>query len=194
MRVMSNSIWKNSRQKEPSELMSLVAKNDDHKAFEELYRVLHIKLYQFVYFIVLDEQKAQDLVHDAFLSLYDKRKSYRQEYKVTTWLWTIARNKSYDYLKKSKEACLKDEILFNIEDETNSALEQLIDSATSKNVSEALIALPESQREAILMWMDDYTGEEIADVLGKSKQASKNLINRAKVKLKELLEKELESL
>ncbi|POB13692.1 hypothetical protein C0Z22_09055 [Halobacteriovorax sp. DA5] len=196
MRIMKNFIWSNSQSKlGSSDLMEVVAKNDDHQAFEVLYQRLSTKLYQYVYYILLDEQKAQEIVHDAFFTLYDKRKMYRKEYQVSTWLWTIARNKSYDYLKKIKELNVADDnVIIGIEDEQVSTLEKLIEEANSEIIIEAISNLPPTQREAITLWMDEYTGDEIAEILGKSRQAVKNLINRAKLKLKEILETQLESL
>ncbi|MFG1501423.1 RNA polymerase sigma factor [Halobacteriovorax sp. XZX-3] len=193
---MKNFIWSNSQSKlGSSDLMEVVAKNDDHQAFEVLYQRLSTKLYQYVYYILLDEQKAQEIVHDAFFTLYDKRKMYRKEYQVSTWLWTIARNKSYDYLKKIKELNVADDnVIIGIEDEQVSTLEKLIEEANSEIIIEAISNLPPTQREAITLWMDEYTGDEIAEILGKSRQAVKNLINRAKLKLKEILETQLESL
>ena len=195
MRVMKKSFLLNSRQEvTPSALMMEVANDDSHQAFEELYRQLYKKLYKFVYFIVLDDEKAQELVHDAFLTLYDKRKMYRKEYQITTWLWTIARNKSYDFLKKIKEVSVEDDVITKIEDKEISALEKLVTNATSETIKNALFELPNSQRECITLWMEDHSGEEMAEVLGKSKQAIKNLVNRAKLNLKEILEREMESL
>lgn len=193
---MKNFVWGNSHLKlGSSELMALVANNDDHKAFEALYQQLSHKLYQFIYYIVLDESRAQELTHEAFLTLYDKRKQYRKEYQVTTWLWTIARNKSYDHMKKAKELNIQDEeIITSLEDEHISALEKLIEEANSNLVSAAMAQLPEMQREAITLWMNGHSGDEISQILDRSKQAVKNLINRAKVKLKEILEEELGSL
>ncbi|EPZ50100.1 sigma-70 region 2 [Bacteriovorax sp. BAL6_X] len=193
---MKNFIWSNSLSKlGSSDLMEVVAKNDDHQAFEALYQRLSSKLYQFVYYILLDEQKAQEIVHDAFLTLYDKRKMYRKEYQVSTWLWTIARNKSYDYLKKIKEQSIPDEsVIVNIEDDQLSALEKLIDEVNSEVIIEAISILPSMQRQAITLWMHDCSGDEIAEILGKSRQAIKNLINRAKLRLKETLENKMESL
>ncbi|MEH0862614.1 MULTISPECIES: RNA polymerase sigma factor [unclassified Halobacteriovorax] len=176
------------------ELMLLVTKDNNHHAFRKLYERLSEKLYRFIYYIVLDESVAQEITHEAFLTLYDKRKMYRSDYQVSTWLWTIGRNKAYDYKKKKKEISIDDEILISLPNDDISTLQKLAQEASSETIKEALKLLPDSQRDAILLWMDDYNTKEMAEIMEKSEQAIKNLINRAKMKLKEVLEGRMESI
>lgn len=119
---------------------------------------------------------------------------YRSDYQVSTWLWTIARNKAYDYTKKRKEGHIDDELLAIIPNDDLSVLQKLAQEASSETIRDALAKLPDSQRDAILLWMDDYNTKEMAEIMGKSEQAVKNLINRGKNKLKDLLEGRMESL
>ncbi|WP_158536822.1 MULTISPECIES: RNA polymerase sigma factor [Halobacteriovorax] len=176
------------------ELMLLVTKDNNHHAFRKLYERLSEKLYRFIYYIVLDESVAQEITHEAFLTLYDKRKMYRSDYQVSTWLWTIGRNKAYDYKKKKKEISIDDEIIISLPNDDISTLQKLAQEASSETIKEALKLLPDSQRDAILLWMDDYNTKEMAEIMEKSEQAIKNLINRAKMKLKEVLEGRMESI
>ncbi|WP_419168666.1 RNA polymerase sigma factor [Halobacteriovorax sp.] len=176
------------------ELMLLVTKDNNHHAFRKLYERLSEKLYRFIYYIVLDESVAQEITHEAFLTLYDKRKMYRSDYQVSTWLWTIGRNKAYDYKKKKKEISINDEILISLPNDDISTLQKLAQETSSETIKEALKLLPDSQRDAILLWMDDYNTKEMAEIMEKSEQAIKNLINRAKMKLKEVLEGRMESI
>ncbi|AYF44077.1 sigma-70 region 2 [Halobacteriovorax sp. BALOs_7] len=196
MRMMKTIFGANSKLTRASdkELMLLVTKDNNHHAFRKLYERLSEKLYRFIYYIVLDESVAQEITHEAFLTLYDKRKMYRSDYQVSTWLWTIGRNKAYDYKKKKKEISIDDEILISLPNDDISTLQKLAQEASSETIKEALKLLPDSQRDAILLWMDDYNTKEMAEIMEKSEQAIKNLINRAKMKLKEVLEGRMESI
>lgn len=196
MRMIKTIFGANSKLTRASdkELMLLVSTNNNHRAFRKLYERLNEKLYRFIYYIVLDEGVAQEITHEAFLTLYDKRKMYRSDYQVSTWLWTIARNKAYDYKKKKKESYIDDEIVATIPNDDITALQKMVQKVSSEVVRDALSSLPDSQRDAILLWMDDYNTKEMAEILEKSEQAVKNLINRAKLKLKEILEGRMESI
>ncbi len=196
MRMMKTIFGANSKLTRASdkELMLLVTKDNNHHAFRKLYERLSEKLYRFIYYIVLDESVAQEITHEAFLTLYDKRKMYRSDYQVSTWLWTIGRNKAYDYKKKKKEISINDEILISLPNDDISTLQKLAQETSSETIKEALKLLPDSQRDAILLWMDDYNTKEMAEIMEKSEQAIKNLINRAKMKLKEVLEGRMESI
>ncbi|RZF21398.1 RNA polymerase sigma factor [Halobacteriovorax vibrionivorans] len=196
MRMMKTIFGANSKLTRASdkELMLLVTKDNNHHAFRKLYERLSEKLYRFIYYIVLDESVAQEITHEAFLTLYDKRKMYRSDYQVSTWLWTIGRNKAYDYKKKKKEISIDDEIIISLPNDDISTLQKLAQEASSETIKEALKLLPDSQRDAILLWMDDYNTKEMAEIMEKSEQAIKNLINRAKMKLKEVLEGRMESI
>lgn len=196
MRMIKTIFGANSRLTKATdrELMILVTKDNNHHAFRKLYERLNEKLYRFIFYIVLNENIAQEITHEAFLALYDKRKMYRSDYQVSTWLWTIARNKAYDYTKKRKEGHIDDELLAIIPNDDLSVLQKLAQEASSETIRDALAKLPDSQRDAILLWMDDYNTKEMAEIMGKSEQAVKNLINRGKNKLKDLLEGRMESL
>ena len=68
------------------------------------------------------------------------------------------------------------------------ALEKLISHAQANTVRSAMNELPSSQGEALRLWMEDLTYEEMGKIMGKSPQAIKNLVNRGKNTLKKRLE------
>lgn len=59
------------------------------------------KLYRFAYYRVNDEQLAEDLVQDTFLSALKARESYKGQASESTWLTSILKNKIIDHYKKA---------------------------------------------------------------------------------------------
>jgi RNA polymerase sigma-70 factor (ECF subfamily) len=84
---------------------------------------------------------------------------------------------------------LRDENFDDLESEIESvdenALELLVKESTKEQIAKVIEKLPLSQREALLLWMnDDLNFDEMGIILQKSPQAVKNLVHRAKLGLK----------
>lgn len=71
---------------------------DDHAAFEQLYRRYMRILYSTIYKWTTDKTAAEALLHNIFLDFWKKRHSIPAEQKVFSVLYTIARNKVFDHL------------------------------------------------------------------------------------------------
>ena len=100
------------------ELVQKAAKGDK-AAFEELYRTT----YRAVYFTCLgflkDEQEAQDITQDVYLTAFEQLGTLEDAGKFKPWLYRMAANKSINCLKKKKPTLLDDEQLEDMETEEN---------------------------------------------------------------------------
>lgn len=173
-----------------NELMQMFICDDDQIAFERLYHKHKAALLRFSFGYTGSQALAEEVVHETFLKVYRFKTKYDSKQAFKTWLWTICKNTNLDSLDKRKlglEESL-DDLIFEIESPIDSALEQLITASTQEKIQADLLTIPLSQREALLLWMnDDLSFEEMGNVLNKSPQAVKNLIHRAKLTLKEKL-------
>ncbi len=136
-------------------------------------------------------------MQEAFLKFFGSASRYdSNQSQVRTWLFNIARNCAIDYFRKKSEQPLTLEEgiseLSHGEGELNSEQEEImLRRAQQEELQKAMLQLPLSQREALLLWMQDFTYEEMAQMSGKTVQAVKNLINRARAKMvKELAGRE----
>jgi len=85
------------------ELMSAIAVSQDRQAFILLYEDFAPRLKSFLIGKKLNEQQAEDLLQEVMLSVWTKAQSYDQnKAKVSTWIFTIARNKYIDRMRKQK--------------------------------------------------------------------------------------------
>ncbi len=64
----------------------------NRNAFDELYRRYHKKLLYFMYRILQDQDKAQDMLHDVFLKLIEAPEKYNPAQRFSTWIYTLALN------------------------------------------------------------------------------------------------------
>lgn len=174
-----------------NELMHMFVKDNDQIAFERLYYKYKSALLRFSYGYTGSQALAEEVVHETFLKVYRFKTKFDDKLAFKTWLWTICKNTNLDLLDKRKLGFIEeslDNLVFEIESPIDSALEQLIISSTQERVQAALLTIPLSQREALLLWMnDDLSFDGMGNVLNKTPQAVKNLIHRAKLALKEKL-------
>ena len=95
------------------------AEAGDRTAFEELYR----ETCRFVYFTCLgllkDEQEAQDITQEVYLTAFEQMGTLEDAGKFRPWLYRIAANKSINCLKKKQPIPVGDEQLQDMETEEN---------------------------------------------------------------------------
>ncbi len=156
----------------------------------------HLKsVYRFVFGLVQDESVAEDLTQDVFIKVWRKLKSFNSKYSFKTWLFTIARNTTTDYLRKRKEFVFSD---FDDKDDSNVILDTLADDALLADevfaqaqdldkLSKVLGEMPSLYKEVlILKYSNDLTLEEISTILKRPVETIKSQHRRGLLHLKEL--------
>jgi RNA polymerase sigma-70 factor (ECF subfamily) len=162
----------------------------------EQYRFLveryHRGLIQHLYNYIHDENMAEDVAQDAFIKAYDKLESYNSIYAFSTWLYKIADNLAYRQLKQTKTMQDIDSIEELIPDDKPS-LDELADRAFSQQaVRTALTSLPTAYRQVItLYYWDNFSYEEIADLIDRPIGTVRTWLYRAKEQLRKELYEQL---
>ena len=170
------------------ELM-LGVKAGDEACFEELLARYRTPLVVFLYRMVRDRAAAEDLAQEAFLRVFRARRSYAPDAKFTTWLFRIASNLALNWLRDGRRRT-QELSLDRAEEDERPALDlpdaaatieqQLLERERALRIREAVAALPEKQRAAVLLHKyQDLGYEEIARILGCSQSALKSLLFRA---------------
>ncbi len=101
------------------DLIARVAKKDS-AALRALFVAHQVKLYRFLFRIVRNEAIAEDLVHETFIKVWTKAGSFSGQSKVSTWIFTIARNEALSLMRKKSAGSLSDDAAAQIEDENDS--------------------------------------------------------------------------
>jgi RNA polymerase sigma-70 factor, ECF subfamily len=78
------------------------ALNGDIVAFQQLFAEFQPQLKSYLYRLLTDRNDADDLTHDTFVKAFDKISSFKGESSLKTWVFQIATNLAYDFLKKYK--------------------------------------------------------------------------------------------
>ena len=168
------------------------AKADDRKAFSELFDRYKGKVVSYLYYQCKDQCIAEELAQEAFLRVYRFRESYDSDRNFKSWLFTIARNLMMDHFRKKKEVQLDVGVVENttVDNNIDDSEVILVGKADRRMLKEALKKLPATQNEALSLWMEELSYDEMARIMGKSAQAVKNLVHRARKSLIEIISQE----
>ena len=139
-------------------------------AMEPLYQRYSRILYSLAYRMVADHQVAEDLIQDAFLSVWRRATSYSpQSGAVRSWLVSIVHHRTIDYLRGvRRRSVLKETTWEEAELDESTAhpdvWEEAWRSVQSSQVRAALMTIPTEQRMVIeLAYFQGWTHTEIAE-------------------------------
>jgi RNA polymerase sigma-70 factor, ECF subfamily len=74
----------------------------DIVAFQQLFAEFQPQLKSYLYRLLTDRNDTDDLTHDTFVKAFDKIATFKGESSLKTWVFQIATNLAYDFLKKYK--------------------------------------------------------------------------------------------
>lgn len=138
-------------------------------AMEPLYQRYNRILYSLAYRMVADHQVAEDLIQEAFLSVWRRATSYSPQFGgVRSWLVSIVQHRTIDYLRAvRRRANIKETTWEEAEQEEQRAFpdvwEEAWRSVQSSQVRAALMRIPIEQRMVIeLAYFQGWTHTEIA--------------------------------
>jgi RNA polymerase sigma-70 factor (ECF subfamily) len=172
----------------------------DHTAFRQLVERHQNAVIGTVAKMLGNHSEAEDIAQQVFLRIWRNAKRYRPDAKFTTYLFTITRNLVFNETRRKsrKKEVSSDER----EENSNQLIEaspdrqpdaELLQAELQHAVDEAIAALPETQRMAVVLRRyEQLSYEEIAVVLDLSVSAVKSLLFRARTTLREALSDYLE--
>ena len=85
-------------------------KHDNHLAFEELYKKYNNLIYRIAYSILKNKQDAEDIVQIVFTKIYSMDKEKLPNSNEASWLYSVTKNETINYLKNRKNNIYLDRI------------------------------------------------------------------------------------
>lgn len=141
--------------------------------------------------LVPDHRDAEDISQEVFAKAFQMLNSYDSNYAFSTWIYTIARNSSIDFVRRKRVATKSIDSLSATEESSGSEQwvpspeEHLIFEQEIEKIRSAINSLPEKYRDvAEMRFIHEYAYEEMARELGVSLGTIKTRVRRAKERLK----------
>ena len=161
----------------------------DEEAFGQIVKELFDPLVFFIDRYVHDTAAAEDIAIDAFTELIVHKGRYNFKVTLKTYLFMIGRSKALNYLKR--RARFSPEPIPEDYPSDTSLEAQFLADERRKALHKALGSLPEEMRTAIhLVYFEELTYRQTAQVMKKTEKQVDNLIYRAKNALRAQLGKD----
>ncbi len=192
---------RNSAELRSDEALMLSFRDGDARAFEELVARHRRGLFNFLLRSVQNRSRAEELLQEVFLRVVRSKDRYERTAKLTTWLYTIARNLCVDESRRAKfrRTVSLDAPRRGAEEDSPAMVETVpadqvaTDEAAAApqiraRVAKAIEGLPEDQREVFLMrQMSGLSFKEIGDIVGAPENTVKSRMRYALEKLRQEL-------
>ena len=140
-------------------------------------------IYKVCYVYANDRDDLNDLFQEVALNLWKSFPHYRGDSKLTTWVYRITMNTCITYLRQSYTEPLTIPLTTDIAErfaDQDEKAEQL------RELYLLISQLGKLERALILLWLDERSYQEMADILGISKASIAVKLHRVKEKLKKM--------
>ncbi|GAB4016804.1 sigma-70 family RNA polymerase sigma factor [Spirosoma sp. KCTC 42546] len=169
----------------PTESIILLAIQGDQAAFAKVYQHYRTPALKFSISLLKDKEEAENMVHDVFIKIWEKRALINPELNFSSYLFTCLRNMIFDYLKQmEKSQLLRQRYMERMERNSQDDPEEL--EVRCMLLHTAINALSEKRKQILLLNVEGGKSyQEIAESLRISKNTVKNQLVKAKQLLRE---------
>ena len=153
--------------------------------FTEMVKEYRKTIYTVCYFFSKDSEEVNDLYQEILNNLWKGFKSFRGESSVKTWIWRVSLNTCNNYERKKKSSVQTvplsiDIDLYNDDDTHSKQIQMLYDRINRLDVFD---------RAIILLWLENMSYQDIANVVGISLSNVTTRLFRIKEQLKSMSNK-----
>ncbi|MDP9201484.1 MAG: RNA polymerase sigma factor [Gemmatimonadota bacterium] len=166
-----------------------LAAGGDRQAFERLYRTHATRVYSLCTRMSGSRSKGEELTQDVFVRTWEKLPQFRGESAFSTWLHRLAVNVVLNARKvEGKQASRTDDS--DVGDERWDQVARAPMHIERMDLAEAISKLPAGARRVFVLHdVEGYKHEEIAEMCGITSGGSKAQLHRARLLLREVLER-----
>ncbi len=131
----------------------------------------------------LDEEDRQDLIQEMMIQIWQSIHKYDEQYKISTWLYRISLNVAISFYRKSSTRAKK---YIELNEQTVEALDE--DKSENerqlKLLEHFITELKEIDKALLILYLEDKSHAEIAEIVGISVSNVGTKIGRIKENLK----------
>lgn len=166
---------------------SLNADLQRRQRFYRVVSVLHKDLYRYAAWLCRDPGIAEEVVQEALLRAWKSLDALREDGAAKSWLLTIVRHENARYFERKR---LETVDIDNLTPSQSAMLAETEDPNVA-DMRQAMYQLEDDYREPlVLQVLLGHTTREIAELIGIKQGAVLTRLHRARIKLKEAVEKE----
>jgi RNA polymerase sigma-70 factor (ECF subfamily) len=161
----------------------------DEIAFNEIFYCYKDKLFSYCYRFAKSKVMAEEIVQEVLVKIWTSREKINPELSFSSYLYTIARNHSLNFLKKAaSDHAFKERLLYHFERNRHEFEAEMNYNELSRLADRAIASLPPKRRQIFQMSRDSSMNyEDIANYLGISKHTVKNQIVQARKSIRDYL-------
>lgn len=169
------------------------ARGGDDEAFRMIFDRYSRPIISFIYDMVGQRELAEELTQETFVRAYRSLKLLRDDAKLSTWLFGIAKNVARESLRsrmrENHRVEIDDDRVAMIADNELTPDDRLLNKELSLVIQAALSALDEDKRMVFtLKIFQQRSYEEIADITGFSVPKLKTDLHRARAEMRRRIE------
>ena len=167
------------------QLLKLYA-TQPQKAFRKIVQLNSEKLYWFIRKIVIRHADTDDILQNTFLKAWKSFSKFKGRSAISTWLFSIARNEAFTFLKKAKRYQSNEDVFQLLEAERSAGY--FSGERAEIYLQQAIQQLPDRQKEVfVFRYYNELTYDEIVAVLGGTKGSHKASYHHAVKKVEEFV-------
>ena len=153
---------------------------------EDIWAKFEDRLKSFILSRISDEMATEDILQEVFIKIHSNIDTLKEDSKIQSWIFQITRNSMNDYFRSIKKANQHLPIPEEVEEDNSSELM----ADTLKDMVKMMDELPAEDCEALcLTELGGLSQKDYAKKTGISYSGAKSRVQRAKIKLKDLLMK-----
>ncbi|HXM48533.1 MAG TPA: sigma-70 family RNA polymerase sigma factor [Pyrinomonadaceae bacterium] len=161
----------------------------EQEAFRLIFERYSRPVISFIYDLVSDRGLAEELTQETFVRAFRNLGALRQETKLSTWLFGIAKNVARESLRArmraSRQVDLEDKSVLDLSDRSPVPVHQLLNKELNELIQRSLALLDDDKRLVFtLKVFQQCSYEEIADITGFSISKLKSDLHRARSEMR----------
>jgi RNA polymerase sigma-70 factor, ECF subfamily len=156
--------------------------------YSEIVNRYQDKLMRYATYLINNEEKAADVVQESFIKAYINLNGFNKSKKFSSWIYRIVHNEAMNSVKKyHKETSIDNDMDWS----SNTNLEEEFDKKQIQEMAQKCLSnIPVKYSEPLVLYfMENYSYEDISDILRLPMGTVAIRISRAKAIMKKICQK-----